>query len=145
MRVEVEALSYDAWKLHTTSSRGEGGQHGYLKVVGKGGHERLIPISSRFYKWLEDNTLSILEMRRLSYSAHLKQWNAACERAGFPRENWPTPHDLRRDYAHRVYEGSNSDLVLVQRLLGHASPKTTSEYIRLDTLSKGRKALGYDG
>jgi integrase/recombinase XerD len=40
-----------------------------------------------------------------------------------------TPHDLRRTFATELLD-RNVDLLLVQRLLGHASPETTMVYDR---------------
>jgi len=39
-----------------------------------------------------------------------------------------TPHDLRRTYARRLYEGG-LDVVAIQQNLGHADLKTTLGYI----------------
>jgi integrase len=45
-------------------------------------------------------------------------------------EGW-TMHTLRHRCATRAY-AHQSDLLLVQELLGHASPSTTRRYIELD-------------
>jgi integrase len=42
-------------------------------------------------------------------------------------------HDLRRTFAQTVYAASGHDIVLVSRLLGHASVKTTERYLSLST------------
>lgn len=50
----------------------------------------------------------------------------ACSRAGIPKA---TPHDLRRTFAS-VLLGQGTDLPTVQRLMGHADPRTTARYDR---------------
>lgn len=42
------------------------------------------------------------------------------------------PHGLRRSFAHDVYDASGHDLVVTQKLLGHASVETTAHYLRPD-------------
>ena len=46
-----------------------------------------------------------------------------------------TPHDLRRTFAGEMLD-AGVDLVTVQKLMGHASPVTTSRYDRRDEKSK---------
>ncbi len=46
-----------------------------------------------------------------------------------------TPHDLRRTFAREMLD-AGVDLVTVQKLMGHASPVTTSRYDRRDEKSK---------
>jgi len=50
------------------------------------------------------------------------------------------PHDLRRTFAQRVWE-KTGDLLVVQQLLGHASPETTRRYLHVDA-QKLRQAAG---
>lgn len=54
---------------------------------------------------------------------------------------WVQPHDLRRTAGRAVYEQSGRDITVAQRFLGHASPKQTSVYIRVD-LDGVRDSLG---
>ena len=46
-----------------------------------------------------------------------------------------TPHDLRRTFAGEMLD-AGVDLVTVQKLMGHASPVTTSRYDRRDEQTK---------
>ncbi|MCH8888479.1 MAG: tyrosine-type recombinase/integrase [SAR324 cluster bacterium] len=46
-----------------------------------------------------------------------------------------TPHDLRRTFAGEMLD-AGVDLVTVQKLMGHASPVTTSRYDRRDEKTK---------
>jgi len=59
-----------------------------------------------------------------------------CQAAGIERVNW---HDARRTLAGNLLD-AGVDLALVQRILGHASPVTTSAYDRRPEEAK-RKAL----
>ena len=47
------------------------------------------------------------------------------------------PHDLRRTFAQRLWEGTK-DLLIVQECLGHSSPNTTKRYLQIDTERKIR-------
>lgn len=49
-----------------------------------------------------------------------------------------TPHEFRRFYAREVYN-KTKDLYLVKDLLGHASVKTTSRYLKTTVTSVSRK------
>ena len=46
--------------------------------------------------------------------------------------DWVQPHDLRRTAGRAIYEASDRDITVAQRLLGHAKVDTTSLYIRAD-------------
>lgn len=110
LRVEVEALRGD-WE-----ARG-----GKLVVhSGKGGHGRVIP-----YKGPEREAL-----RGLTYEGHLRRIKATGTSI--------RPHDLRRAFVKRVYEGSGKDIRVAQVLAGHADPGTTAGYIGVnwDELSR---------
>lgn len=101
LRVEREALRGD-WQA----------QEGRLTVhSGKGGHGRVIP-----YAGSQSGPL-----RGLTYEGHLRRIKAT----GTPLR----PHDLRRAFVRRVYEGSGKDLRIAQVLAGHADPGTTAGYI----------------
>lgn len=52
-----------------------------------------------------------------------------------------TWHDFRRTFAGNLLD-SNVDLVTVQKLLGHSSPTTTSQYDRRDNQSQQRAVRG---
>lgn len=139
MRVDVEALrSYPwAWAVECANV---GGPY-ELRVRGKGGHERVIPISHPVATLLREDGL-IKPMQRLSYSCHLKRWNKAVKHLGI-KSKLPTPHAVRHFYATRAYEKSGKNLVAVQLLLGHADPSTTARYIGVD-MSVLRSAIEDD-
>jgi integrase/recombinase XerD len=79
----------------------------------------------------------------LSYSALVRLFARACERAGI-RETWMTPHALRHTHATRMWEAGMRELTL-QRRLGHASPESTRIYTRISdaaVVAEYRQALG---
>lgn len=88
-----------------------------LRVRGKGGKERLIPLSDAAWEALSELGGRIpLGPRTLQ-----RRFKAA----GF------TPHRLRHTFATALAE-SDVDLSVIQDLLGHASPATTRIYQRND-------------
>jgi integrase len=57
------------------------------------------------------------------------QFRRICGRAGVKGFGF---HSLRRSAATEFYDANDKDLLLTQRFLGHADPKTTARYIRRD-------------
>jgi integrase/recombinase XerD len=113
---------------------------GWLKVLGKGGKERLVPLTQNLQKDLEDylthvraqlvkvKTNSILindkgnRPSRVDIWRWLAAWSAA---AGF--EEPISPHKFRHGCATALLEGG-ADLRSIQMLLGHSSIQTTQIY-----------------
>lgn len=106
LRVEVEALRGD-WSV----TRTEAGAGRLVVHSGKGGHGRVIP-----YSGPEREAL-----RGITYEGHLRRIKATGSHI--------RPHDLRRAFVKRVYEGSGKDIRVAQVLAGHADPGTTAGYI----------------
>ena len=124
--------------LDTIDRRG-----GEVRVLGKGGKERILPVGKRallaLTQWLEqrpalvaDNERALFVSRRgqrlsnRSIQARLRRWgikNAADQRLH--------PHLLRHSFASHMLE-SSGDLRAVQELLGHADISTTQIYTHLD-------------
>ncbi len=112
----------------------------WLKVVGKGGKERLIPLSANLLEELKtylthvrshlikDSTSSILINDRGHRPSRVDVWRwlaAWSERAGFSEPIGP--HQFRHGCATALLEGG-ADLRTIQMLLGHSSLQTTQIY-----------------
>ena len=114
-----------------------------VRVVGKGGKQRLVPLSPTaapfIAAWLELRGTSAGPLfcsisrggtlgvgRALTGEAVRQLLKRRALAAGVATIS---PHDLRRTYAGDLLD-AGADLPAVQQLLGHASPATTSRYDR---------------
>lgn len=119
---------------------------GYIRVVGKGNKERLVPIGAEATKHInlyreyvrphvpvKDKARDILFLNRrgtgLTRTTVFNTIKDAAEKAGI-RSN-VHPHTLRHSFATHLVE-AGADLRAVQELLGHASITTTEIYTHLD-------------
>ena len=114
-----------------------------IRVLGKGGKQRLVPLSPTveplLENWLElrgdsDGPLFCpIDRRGNLRLGHTLSGEAI--RQILSRRTVATglaaisPHDLRRTYAGDLLD-AGADLPAVQQLMGHASPSTTSRYDR---------------
>ena len=118
-------------------------KEGYVRVVGKGDKQRLVPISTV----ARDKIQRYLEKRRSARSGEevvflnnrggqltrvmvftiLKQ---AAQRAGIDKHI--SPHTFRHSFATHLLEGGAS-IRQVQEMLGHESILTTEIYTHLDS------------
>ncbi len=119
---------------------------GYVRVIGKGDKERLVPVGDIaldwLARWLEEGRPALLALHhvaparggplflgdrggRLARQGAFAIVRAAARRAGLAEG--VSPHTLRHSFATHLLEGG-ADLRIVQELLGHASISTTQLY-----------------
>ena len=118
---------------------------GYVRVIGKGDKQRLVPVSTtardRIQEWLDDRrTMSTVgrdrdivflnnrggKLTRVMVFTVIKQ---AAQRAGIDKHI--SPHTFRHSFATHLLEGGAS-IRQVQEMLGHESILTTEIYTHLD-------------
>ena len=117
-----------------------------VRVRGKGGRERLVPLPGEALRWLDRYLRDVrpgcrrngsepgLFLTRLGRPPS-RQWFGKllaryAVRAGIPRERI-SPHVLRHSFATHLLE-ADADLRSVQALLGHARIVTTEVYTHVD-------------
>jgi integrase/recombinase XerD len=114
---------------------------GYVRTVGKGSKERVVPMGGRaqqsLAEYLESGRPSLVKGgrsqhvflnrfgRRLSRQSIWSLVKASCRRAGLPADT--SPHTLRHSFATHLLEGG-ADLRSLQMMLGHADLATTQIY-----------------
>ena len=130
-----EALGLDTTHIHM--------DEGYVKVLGKGSKERIIPIGRKALESLRlyldirnqrfgDSSGAIFLSRcetRLTKNGFWRGFKRYAVRAGITRRVYP--HLLRHSFAVHMLAG-HADLRSLQLLLGHNSLATTQRYLRID-------------
>ncbi len=112
---------------------------GWVRVVGKGDKERVVPVGNK----AKDAVLAYIEARVNRFplatdTLFLNSRGQPLTRGGFGRElkemarrngllGRVTPHQLRHSFATRLLEGG-ADLRVIQHLLGHFSVVQTQKY-----------------
>ena len=133
-----EALGLDREDLSTDG--------GFVRVIGKGDKERLVPVGDIaldwLARWMTEERPALLALhhveparggplflgdrgRRLARQQAFAMVRGAADRAGL--SDSVSPHTLRHSFATHLLEGG-ADLRIVQELLGHASISTTQLY-----------------
>ncbi len=117
---------------------------GFIRVIGKGDKERLVPLGEYAKSAIEDYLNSRDEKKAASRSNYLfiskigdkfsrvslwKIVRKAVLSAGISRK--VTPHTFRHSFATHMLEGG-ADLRIVQEMLGHADISTTQIYTTID-------------
>ena len=126
----------------------------YVRVMGKGSKERLVPISQRAIQelkfWFDDRCHMTIKPGEEDYvflnryGKHLTRVmilimiKRQAEAAGI--EKTISPHTLRHSFATALLEGG-ADLRFIQALLGHESIGTTEIYTHIDTSILRREIL----
>lgn len=100
-----------------------------LVVHGKGGKERVVPVPGSLARAIQAAPKGYL-FPGVWGPGHLSPSYVGKRIRDLLPDQW-TMHTLRHRFGTRAYT-RQSDLLLVQELLGHASPSTTRRYIELD-------------
>lgn len=127
---------------------------GYIRVMGKGSKERLVPISNRAVHelelWFYDRNLMTIKAGEEDYvflnrrGAHLTRTmilimvKRQAEAAGIQKTI--SPHTLRHSFATALLEGG-ADLRVIQAMLGHEDIGTTEIYTHIDTTTLREEIL----
>ena len=132
-------------------------EEGFLRVVGKGNKERLVPISLKAIKELNlwfctRNTIipkpgeedfvfiSVRRRQRLSRITVFHNLRLYAERAGITKTI--SPHTLRHSFATHLLEGG-ANLRVIQAMLGHEQISTTEIYTHIDRSMLKEQVLNY--
>ena len=117
-RIHTDDLAYEADGL-------------WLTVHGKGDKDRLMPISDKatvdlIERWLDGRQGWLFPGLIGGHLSPARVGELMSEAMSGP---W-TAHTLRHRYATEVYQGTR-DVLVTQKLLGHASPATTQVYVQV--------------
>jgi len=145
-----ELINLNALDISTISNDGQVSTT--VKLKGKGGKERVVPLGSFAVKAVNDyltrsrpSLLKVSTQRALFLNqrggrlSRQSAWNvvaASAKRVGLTEQ--VTPHSMRHSFATHLLDGG-ADIRVVQELLGHASVTTTQIYT-LITIDKLRES-----
>lgn len=120
-------------------------EHGFIRVVGKGNKQRLVPVGSGARQALERYLSSgrpalvgaktggevflSVRGRKLTNQRIWQLLGELAARAGLEKD--VHPHMLRHSFATHLLQGG-ADLRIIQELLGHADISTTQVYTHVD-------------
>jgi integrase/recombinase XerD len=140
---EAIALDLDDLEL----GRDDDGSGGVVRVLGKGGKERIVPVGRYARDALDTwvvrgrpgmaragtGTPAVFVNARGGRLSRQSAWTtikSAADRAGLHGD--VSPHTLRHSFATHLLDGG-ADVRVVQELLGHASVTTTQIYTHVST------------
>lgn len=135
----IELMAYGGLRRGEVARvRGEDVSGQWLRVTGKGGHSRMVPLPPHLAARVQRRGESFIFPGRID--GHLSPRRVGeLIRACLP--DGMTPHQLRHRYATSVYRASR-DIRAVQSLLGHARLDTTMVYTAVDNDSAAAAASG---
>lgn len=129
-------------------------EEGFVRVMGKGSKERLVPISSKAIRelqyWFVDRNLMKIQQgeedyvflnrrgKHLTRTMILIMLKRQAVAAGITKTI--SPHTLRHSFATELLKGG-ADLRAIQAMLGHESIGTTELYMHIDTTTLREEIL----
>ena len=130
---------------------------GFMRVLGKGSKQRLVPISDeskkQFLLWMECRRASVIEQDGQGDYAFLNRRGhqltrvmiftiikRLCATAGIQKNI--SPHTLRHSFATHLLQ-NGADLRVIQQLLGHEDITTTEIYTHLEVSDLREAILKY--
>lgn len=129
-------------------------EEGFVRVMGKGSKERLVPISSKAIRelkyWFLDRNLMKIQQgeedyvflnrrgKHLTRTMILIMLKRQAVAAGITKTI--SPHTLRHSFATELLKGG-ADLRAIQAMLGHESIGTTELYMHIDTTTLREEIL----
>lgn len=128
----------------------------FIRVMGKGSKERLVPISPKALKeldfWFADRNQMKIKEGEEDYvflnrrGAHLTRTMILIMIKNYAREagikKTISPHTLRHSFATALLEGG-ANLRSIQAMLGHESISTTEIYTHIDTTTLREEILNH--
>ena len=130
---------------------------GFMRVLGKGSKQRMVPISDeskkQFLLWMECRRASVIEQEGQGDYAFLNRRGhqltrvmiftiikRLCAAAGIQKNI--SPHTLRHSFATHLLQ-NGADLRVIQQLLGHEDITTTEIYTHLEVSDLREAILKY--
>lgn len=129
-------------------------EEGFVRIMGKGSKERLVPISSKAIRelkyWFVDRNLMKIQQgeedyvflnrrgKHLTRTMILIMLKRQAVAAGITKTI--SPHTLRHSFATELLKGG-ADLRAIQDMLGHESIGTTELYMHIDTTTLREEIL----
>ena len=99
-----------------------------LVVHGKGGRDRVVPVSAMLADHIARRPAGWLFPSRMRSEGHIEAATVT-RRVKRAMDGAATTHRLRHTFASEAYATNGHDIIAVQRLLGHSMVATTQNYV----------------